>query len=152
VSRVLDISVSAVLLAIGVAFMAHTYSGAFDTFTFGGDVGPAFAPRLFLTAWITFAALALIKAIRSGAPEPLNINLTQLLSVAAVLCLTAYAITKVGFVFATIPGLAAFLWAIGYRKPVVVVLISILGPVVIWALFTFGFELLLPRSPWFYQI
>ncbi|SLN41248.1 tripartite tricarboxylate transporter permease [Pseudooctadecabacter jejudonensis] len=84
-SRTLDICVSAVLLAIGVAFLAHTFSGAFDTFTFGGDVGPAFAPRLFLTAWVIFAATALLQALRSGAAEPLNTNLPQLLSVAALI-------------------------------------------------------------------
>ena len=151
-SRALDISVSAILLAMGIGLLAHTFGGAFETFTFGGDVGPAFAPRLFLTAWVIFASAALFQAIRSGAAEPLNINLRQLLVVGAVLCLTAYAITKVGFVFATIPGLAAFLFAVSYRKPVPVIVISTLGPVVIWALFTFGFELLLPRSPWFYQI
>ena len=151
-SRALDITVSAVLLALGIGLLAHTYGGAFDTFTFGGDVGPAFAPRLFLTAWVIFAVAALFQAVRSGSVEPLNINLLQLFAVGTVLCLTAYAITMVGFVLATVPGMAAFLWAIGYRKPVVVVLISTLGPIVIWALFNFGFELLLPRSPWFYQI
>lgn len=151
-SRALDITVSAALLALGVGLLTHTFSGAFETFTFGGDVGPAFAPRLFLVAWVILASAAMLQAIRSGSAEPLNINLPQLAAVGVVVCLTAFAISKVGFVFATVPGFAAFCWAIQYRKPVPVVLISTLGPFLIWALFTHGFELLLPRSPWFYEI
>ncbi|MBO6921952.1 tripartite tricarboxylate transporter TctB family protein [Boseongicola sp. H5] len=150
--RLLDISVSSVLLLAGLGLFTATFGQAFDVPTFGGDVGPAFAPRLFLIVWIALAALALVQAIRAEAPEPVDVNLSQMFAVLIIVCATAYAVTKIGFVLATIPGFAAFCWAFQYRKPMRVLILSIAAPLSIWALFTFGFELLLPRSPWFNQI
>ena len=151
-TRILDISVSGVLLVTGVAFFAMTFGDAFDVPTFGGDVGPAFAPRIFLTIWIVLSGVTLIQAIRSGAPEESEVKLVQMVALVAIVCATGIAITKIGFVFATVPGFAVFCWTFQYRKPVPLVVLSVLAPLAIWALFTFGFELLLPRSPWFHQI
>lgn len=72
--------------------------------------------------------------------------------VIVIATITALAMTRIGFVFAAVPGLAVFCRAFGYRRFVTLAIISVAVPVCIWALFTFGFELLLPRSPWFYQI
>ena len=148
----LDISVSGILLVSGIALFAMTFGDAFDVPTFGGDVGSAFAPRVFLAIWIVLAGVTLIQAIRSSAPEAPEIKLVQIVTLVVIVCATGLAITKVGFVFATIPGFAAFCWTFQYRKPVPLTALAVLAPLAIWALFTFGFELLLPRSPWFHQI
>ena len=151
-TRILDISVSGTLLVVGSALFAMTFGDAFDVPTFGGDVGPAFAPRIFLAIWIILAGVTLIQAVRSAAPEESGINLAQMIALVAIVCATGFLITKIGFVFATIPGFAAFCWTFQYRKPVPLAALSVLAPLAVWALFTFGFELLLPRSPWFHQI
>ena len=153
-TRLLDIVVSTFLLLAGIAFFATTYGESFDVPTFGGDVGPAFAPRIFLGLWIILSIIALVQALRSSASEDTSrkINLKQLIVVILIACGTAQAVTVVGFTFATIPGFALFCWAFQYRKPVPLLVLSIAAPLIIWALFTFGFELLLPHSPWFNQI
>ncbi len=151
-ARLLDISVSVALFALGATFFAVTFGDEFEVPTFGGDVGPAFAPRLFLSAWMIFSGMILFQAIWSK-PDPLpDVRIAQMLFVVAIAVLTGFAVTKIGFVFATIPGVALFCWAFQYRHPLRAAVFSVVAPLVIWALFTFGFELLLPRSPWFHSI
>ncbi len=151
--RALDICVSGFLLIAAVALFALTFTDQFDVPTFGGDVGPAFAPRGYLLVWMGLALYATIMAVRSPPEkggEPVRFG--QLFLVVAIAAGTAIAMINIGFVFAMVPGFFLFCWAFGYRKPVQLALISIAGPVAVWALFTFGFELLLPRSPWFHTM
>ena len=146
--RALDISVSGFLLIAAVALFTLTFTDQFDVPTFGGDVGPAFAPRVFLLVWMGLALYATVMAVRAlpeNGGEP--VRLSQLLLVVAIAAGTAIAMINIGFVFAMAPGFFLFCWAFGYRKPVQLAIISVARPVAIWALFTFGFELLLPRSP-----
>jgi len=150
--RTLDIILASAFLVAGLGLLSMTFGENFDVRTFGGDVGPAFAPRLFLAAWTVFAAVTLVQAVASEPGNLGDIRIAQVLTVVVIATLTALAMTRIGFVFAAVPGLALFCWAFGYRKIVTLTIISITVPIAIWALFTFGFELLLPRSPWFYQI
>ena len=151
-TRTFEVAVSAFLLAAAALLFAATFSDRFDVPTFGGDVGPAFAPRAYLIVWMFLSATSLVQAVRGTTPPGGEANLGKLLSVAAIACGTGYAMTVIGFVFATVPGFFLFCWAFGYRKPVILALLSVAGPLLIWALFTYVFELLLPRSPWFHMI
>lgn len=150
--RMIDVLISGGLLVAGVTLFASTFGESFEVRTFGGDVGPAFAPRIFLGAWIIFAALALGQAHRSTAERTETIRKGQLALILVISALTALAMIRIGFLLAMAPGMAAFILALGYRNPLPVLLASVLGPVVVWALFTFVFELYLPRSPWFHLI
>lgn len=149
--KTVDIGVSILLLVLGAALLASTFSEAFDVRTFGGDVGPAFAPRLFLTTWVVLAVLATVSAFSRSASDPGTLRYGQLLAAVAVSTLTAFAMTKVGFLLAMMPGIVAFCLSFGYRRVVPLAALGIGAPLCVWALFTFGFELLLPRSPWFHQ-
>ena len=148
--RALDFSVSLFLLIAAIFLFALTFTDQFDVPTFGGDVGPAFAPRGFLVAWTVLAVFATLSAFRSEAEEKgERVRVGQLAAVIAIAAGTALAMTQIGFVFATIPGFFLFCWAFGYRKWVFLAVISILGPLGTWATFNFVFELPLPNSPWF---
>ncbi len=148
--RTLEITMAAVLLLIGIGLFSMTFSSSFDVPTFGGDVGPAFAPRGYLVVWIVLAGITLTQALRTET-EPISPvgDIGRLLTVSAIGAATGFAMLWIGFVLAAIPGFFTFCYALGYRRPVTLVLLSIAAPLAIWALFTFGFELLLPRSPWF---
>lgn len=151
--RIVDIVVSSALLVAGIGLFTMTLGDRFDVPTFGGDVGPAFAPRLFLIAWVLLAAIATAQALRkSDEPSDRPINVRQMTIAVLITVVTAYAITKIGFVFAAVPGLFFFSLAFGYRNYPVLALVSLVTVPAIWAIFTFGFELLLPRSPWFHII
>lgn len=151
--RTLGIGVSSVLLIAAIGLFALTFTDQFDVPTFGGDVGPAFAPRGFLLVWIVLAVVSIVNDVRSlydVSPDPIHRG--QLLGVVVIAVATGFAMVNIGFVFATVPGFFLFGWAFGYRKLAVLALVSVVAPLVIWALFTFGFELPLPSSPWFHRI
>lgn len=149
----LDLSVSLVLLALPAILMGLTFTEQFDVPTFGGDVGPAFAPRAYFIIWFVlaaFASLAAFKAIQSPAAQPdERSSQWQQIGAIAVTVGTAFAMINIGFIFATIPGFFLFCLVFGFRKLTTLTLVSVLAPIVIWAVFTFVFELILPRSPWF---
>jgi len=148
--RVLEIAVAAVFLATAIVFFSLTFSDDFDVPTFGGDVGPAFAPRGYLLVWIILAALALFEAVRrSELPIKEIGDLRRTLLASAIAVGTGLSMLKIGFVLAAIPGFFLFCRTLGYRNYLVLILLSILAPLAIWSTFTFVFELLLPRSPWF---
>lgn len=155
--RILNIAVPSILLVIAIVLLAVTFTDQFDVPTFGGDVGPAFAPRGFLIVWAVLALIATIEAVRApaeddDADDKGPVKTGQLAAVILIAAGTALAMINIGFVFAAIPGFFLFCWAFGYRRIVPLTIISIAGPIAIWALFTFGFELLLPRSPWFHTL
>ena len=148
--RTLEITMAAFLLLVAIGLFAMTFSPAFDVPTFGGDVGPAFAPRGYLIVWMGLAAITLVQAFGAERKPIGSIgNIGRLVTVAAIGAATGFAMLWVGFVIAAIPGFFAFCYALGYRRLAVLIVLSIAVPFAIWALFTFGFELLLPRSPWF---
>ena len=140
------------MLLVAITLFAITFTDQFDVPTFGGDVGPAFAPRGFLVVWMALAAIAALQAFRGEAKDLDDINFRKLASVTVIACAMSYGMSVFGFVFSAIPGFFLFCWACGYRKPLVLVVLSIGGPLGIWAPFTHVFELLLPRSPWFHMI
>ena len=151
--RSLEIGVSSVLTAAAAYLFALTFTDQFDVPTFGGDVGPAFAPRGFLAVWMVLAALATLNAVRApGAATTEALHAGQLAGVVVVTLVTGFAMVRIGFVFSTIPGFFLFCWCFGYRNIATLALVSIAAPLAIWALFTFGFELPLPHSPWFHRI
>lgn len=148
--RTLEITMATALLLVGIGLFSMTFSPSFDVPTFGGDVGPAFAPRGYLAVWIVLAVITLMQAFRTE-QEPINAvgDIRRLVTVSAIGAVTGFAMLWVGFVIAAVPGFFAFCYALGYRRLINLVILSIAAPLAIWALFTFGFELLLPRSPWF---
>ncbi len=143
-------TLAASLLLMGIGLLAMTLQPAFDVPTFGGDVGPAFAPRGYLVAWIGLSLVVLIQAARTkGTPLASYGDISRLCAVVAIGVATGIAMLWVGFVIAAVPGFFAFTYALGYRRIGMLAILSLSLPLTIWLLFTFGFELLLPRSPWF---
>ncbi len=148
--RALEVTIAAILLLISVGLFVTTFSDDFDVPTFGGDVGPAFAPRGYLLVWMVLAVLTMIQALqRENVPLASIGNIPRMLTASAISVVTGLAMLQVGFVIAAIPGFFLFCRTLGYRNYGVLIAISIIAPFAIWWIFTFGFELLLPRSPWF---
>ncbi|MDA4848363.1 tripartite tricarboxylate transporter TctB family protein [Hoeflea poritis] len=147
--RALDLTISAVFFATSILFLVLTYSSDFDVPTFGGDVGPAFAPRGYLIIAIVLSAIVFFNAMRSEDTGPVGQHIGRMVLVSSIGAVTGLAMLYVGFVFAAIPGFFCFCYAFGYRRIAILLVLSIAAPLLIWWIFTFGFELWLPRSPWF---
>lgn len=150
-NRSLDLVVSTLLMIVPVLMFLVTLTDSFDVPTFGGDVGPAFAPRAYLVVWFVLAAIAVYQAATVSGQQQDDrpaVNTGQLFQVMLITAATGIGMTYIGFVFAAVPGFFLFCLAFGYRKMVPLIVLSIFCPLAIWAVFTYGFELLLPRSPW----
>ena len=147
--RALDLTISAVFFATSILFLVLTYSDDFDVPTFGGDVGPAFAPRGYLVIAIILSAIVFFNAMRSEDTGPVGQHLGRMVVVSFIGAVTGLAMLYIGFVFAAIPGFFCFCYAFGYRRTGILLVLSVAAPLLIWWIFTFGFELWLPRSPWF---
>ena len=145
-----DAAVSAALLAIGALLFALSFGDEFDVPVFGGDPGPAFMPRIFLGGWICLAGIALLNSLRLSGDPGESVNLRQLAGAVGTTVLYGIAIGQLGFLIASVPGFFAFCWIFGYRRIRILLPVSIAAPLAVWAVFRFGFELLLPRSPWFH--
>ena len=76
-------------------------------------------------------------------------SLGRLLIIALITIGTAVAMLYIGFVLAAIPGYFLFCWAFGYRKPIPLLIISVVSVLATWIIFNNVLELILPHSPWF---
>lgn len=144
-----------VLILLPAILFATTFSAEYDVATFGGDVSTVFVPRIFLIVWFGLAIWAMIDNFRAtsdgnenaeGESQP---SLGRLLIIALITIITAVAMLYIGFVLAAIPGYFLFCWAFGYRKPIPLLIISIISVLTTWVIFNNVLELVLPHSPWF---
>lgn len=140
---------AALFLAAALLFLT-TYSAEYQQGGQFGDVSTVFVPRIFLIAWMLFAAIQCIGGFfREDAEAYPAVQWGKLGAVSAVAVLAAFAMLGAGFLIATIPGFFLFTWAFGYRRPVILAILSIVFPIGIWLLFIHVFKLPLPHSPWF---
>ncbi|NNK96691.1 MAG: tripartite tricarboxylate transporter TctB family protein [Desulfobacterales bacterium] len=149
--KVLDRTISIVLLLLGIGLFLSTFSEAYDIEPFMGDVGTVFMPRVYFVIWIGLSIALLVQSFRRDdeGDSDQAFSFSRLCIIMLVSGATAVAILKLGFVLGMAPGFFIFCWLFGYRKPVTLAIFSIAGTVIIWVLFNNVFELPLPRSPWF---
>ena len=140
----------AALFTLAALLFASTFASDYAVEAMFGDVSTVFVPRLFLAAWMVFAAFVFVSGFTKpeikGLPE---VAWPRLAAVAGVAVVTGVGMLQVGFLLSTIPGFFAFTWLYGYRRPVPLVVVSILLPLAIWLLFVEVFQLPLPQSSWF---
>ena len=151
--RFFDRTIIILLLVAGVGLFLSTFSSEYDIPAFSGDVGTVFVPRIYLILWVALSLLVLLQMRSSPEEEKREETLTfsaaRLCMIIGIAAATAVAMLTIGFVFGLIPGFILFCWAFGYRRPLVLILISVVGTLGIWVLFNSVFELPLPKSPWF---
>ena len=140
----------AALFALAALLFASSFSSDYAVEALFGDVSTVFVPRLFLIAWMALAALVFQRGFAGPEIEGLpEVAWRRLGLVASVGVLTGLGMLTIGFLLSTIPGLFAFVWFYGYRKPVPLALVSLLLPLTVWLIFVEVFQLPLPQSPWF---
>ena len=140
----------AALFTLAALLFASTFAGDYAVEAMFGDVSTVFVPRLFLAAWMVFAAFLFASGFTrpeiKGLPE---VAWRRLAAVAGVAVITGVGMLQAGFLLSTVPGFFAFTWFYGYRKPLPLAIVSVLLPLAIWLLFVEVFQLPLPQSPWF---
>lgn len=150
--KALDRTTIIVLLLLGIALFAATFSSEYDIEPFWGDVSTVFVPRVYFVIWIALSLIFLYQTTGKGTEEEQSqqsISFKRLGIIMVIAAATAIAILKLGFMIGMVPGFFLFCWAFGYHKPISLTCISIVGSTTVWLLFNNVFELPLPRSPWF---
>jgi len=152
-----DLGLGAGLMAFGIFVMvtAKDY-GPIEMVDY--TISPSFVP-FFLGLLIVFlsillmvnAGLSIMKSSREqqeggGESEKLEMKnvLTLGLAIALIFGYVLFLLPKLGFLLATIVFLALFMYLLGVRSPVKLVLISVIGSGVFYLIFSMVFHIPLP--------
>ncbi|MDH3420382.1 MAG: tripartite tricarboxylate transporter TctB family protein [Gammaproteobacteria bacterium] len=113
--------------------------------------GPAFFPWLIAGGLTLLSATLLVKGLRGvhgpgqAAPSPVSSRGWLALGVFAVYLLL---LPTLGFVTASIPFFAVLTLLYGQQNRLLVVLTAVAVPVLLFVVFRYGFQMLLPRGVW----
>ena len=114
--------------------------------------GPSFFPWL-ITAALSALSLALfvqgitrLKRANSAAADLFDFKTPVLALASFAIYLTA--LPFLGFVPASIIFFAALMWLYGSRNPLMIAAGAVLGPLILFVLFRYGFNIILPRGMW----
>ena len=114
--------------------------------------GPAFFPWFVTTGLLILSVALLIQGQRvakssSEQPSPSNITFTGWIALGAFLVYLVL-VPFLGFLTASVPFFAALTALYGQRNRLLVVVSAIAVPVLVFVVFRYGFQMLLPRGLW----
>ncbi|MCC6000275.1 MAG: tripartite tricarboxylate transporter TctB family protein [Pararhodobacter sp.] len=144
----------AMMIGAGMALLAvflihHTFADVYQRSYQAAGRGPVFFPRILLGILLVLSVAVMIEARKDAA---LQVSWDVALRMVLVLLATGgyvLAVTKAGFLLASI-GFALILPPLlGYRRLLPILVIAALYPVCIWYLFDRIVRIPLPSSPWF---
>ena len=145
----MDAVYGGVLLLVGTLLMLSTFDPRYQGFGIGSDVSPMFFPRILLCLWLTLSTVILVRGLRAPADGwPRQMKARAAGVIVAVLACT-WAMTIVGFLLAMIPCFMIVSVLLGYRRPLPILALGLLVPILTWFVFTTIIEVFLPTSPWF---
>lgn len=143
-----NIVAGAVLLAFsaGYAWLAN----ALPERSLPNTPGPSFFPLVVIALVAVLSAALLVQGIaalraRDESIRPGKVSPVAALAIAAFLVYLAL-LPVAGFVVAGIAFFAALMFLYGSRRPLHIALASTILPVVLFAVFRYGFQIGLPRS------
>ena len=110
---------------------------------------PAFFPRIMLGLWVIIGVALLVRSFKSWTVPAEAQNWPKLIGSLVLVAFYAAAINYLGFLFASIPFMALFVALLGFRRPVVLLVVAVLFPLITWYTFVHLLSISLPVSPWF---
>ena len=131
-----DFHYGLVLLIIGCGLLLHTGSDRYDFDLLFGDVSTVFFPRIILILWILLSGILIVSGLRRrGSQQDLqrviDVRLTGLLSVLAVIIASAMAVWLTGLLLGGAVSMVAVGAALGYRRWVILIPVSVALPVIV---------------------
>ena len=145
-----DVVVGVVLLALGIGYGALTAS--LPNRSLPNTPGPAFFPWLITAAIIILSIALLLRAFGDSDPEPSRTSpdTAAKLRLFTLLWIVFYVVVLpfAGFLLASVPFFGGMMWFYGERRPVVILLASIVIPGGLLYVFRYVFQILLPTGIW----
>ena len=142
-------SLSLALLLVGVGLFLHTYTLGFAEL--GGAFSPVFFPRIILAGWILLALMSFVVDVLSKSAATSNRWLLVTLNVCALFAYISL-LQPLGFFISSVLFCIASLLTSGQRKPLDILLFSLLVPGALVLLFNHMLTMPLPVSPFFWWI
>lgn len=114
--------------------------------------GPSFFPWLITAALSALSVALLVQGITrlkrgNGAAAAVYDAKTPVLALASFAIYLA-ALPYFGFIPASVIFFAALMWLYGARNPVIIAAAAFAGPFILFVLFRYGFNIILPRGLW----
>ncbi len=150
-----DIGFSVFSIAIALGLLYESYLPKYAAGA--GDYGfsPVFFPTILIYLWLTLSVLILLKGLATRSRQDQaksEISFSRPLIGFLLTGVYAYLMPVIGFTIASVSYAALFMLILGYRRPIPLISISLLFPVLMWYVFTFLLNVPLPVSPWFDRI
>ena len=146
------------LLIFGAALFFYFVAGNIEEFPLPGQLGPAFWPKAILILLMVSCVVKAMETLfsRSQDPEPGTagapaLNVSKLVAMIVLLIGVVFFLDQIGFLLANFLFLILFLRVSGVKKPIPLLLISILGTIFLLYLFIKVVYLPLPRGTWFFE-
>jgi len=151
-------SSAGVLVILGFAILAYVLSTRIDSFPMPGQLGPAFWPRMIIVLLIVSGFIKvgeLVAEWRKGFSPELTcagqVNGARLAAIIVTMLLCVLAIDYIGFALSIFCFIIVFLRLAGVRKPLSLILSSVLGTVGLLYLFVKVVYLPLPKGAWLFE-
>ena len=145
------------IIVHGIIFLVMLFlyitSFSFPVLNIGGKLGAAWWPQLVLGAGMVLTAVSAFQSVRklraSGEKPKLKITKNEVFSIgfsAGIIVITLLLVQTMGFLV-TIPVMIfGFMFQLGCRKPLTLILVSIIGAMVFTLVFGRIMEISLPRG------
>lgn len=153
------------LKTVSAGFALLVFWGVLGVYTsqmslpaFGGGIAydPLFFPQILIGAGVILAIVLIVQGGRpllaglaGSADDDAPQNVGRIVVVMAMVGCYFAVMPIVGFPISTVVFLMVFALVLGYRNPVGILATALLGPLVIWYVFTAGLEAPLPAWPSF---
>ena len=126
----------ALLLSVG-ALLWHTASDRYDFDPLFDDVSTVYFPRMILILWVALSAILLVNGLRGRGSEEdrarlMAVGLPRLFVVLAVIIASALVLWLTGLLIGGPILMVAVGVALGYRRWVILVPVSIVLPITFW--------------------
>lgn len=135
------------LLGIGVLLFVHSFDEKYAGMGIGAEFGPVFYPRVLLVLWILLAGILTVQTLwrtRAIAAQ----DWLMIVRVMVIVSASTLLMEVIGFLLSAILFCIAYPWVTGYRRPVGLILVGLIFPVVVWYLFENVLMIRLPANPW----
>ena len=129
-------------LCIGGALLFSTFG--YKETSISGEYGKMFYPKIVLWLWVFLSILIIIQDALKARMHFSRVAWSKLAIAATIIGLACVFPVKVGFIPAGILFYIAYCYASGYRNMKVLIPLSVVYVVGIWALFTHVFLIQLP--------
>ncbi len=141
-----------IIILFGVAMLLEMAKAQYAGMGEGLGTGPAFFPRILMGAFIITGLLTILNGVRKKGNLLEPINKGKIFVFILITSVLFFSVSCLGFLFSVFPFLLVAMWVMGFRKKLLIVVISLIFSLSSWYLFNFVFEIILPTSPWFIYI